>query len=211
MTGEPRPDPKRVAILVFDDAEVLDVCGPFEVFSVAGRRHDLVPFEVGLVAERPGPVALRNGFSLNPHWTIDDCPRADILIVPGGFGTRREMDNPLLLDWVRRRAEEAELVLSVCTGALILGRTGILDGLDVTTHFGAMDLLRQTAPRAHVRTGGRFWDNGKVITSAGVSAGLDMSLHVVARLLGDELAEEAADYMEYHWDRGEEGMGDEGL
>jgi transcriptional regulator GlxA family with amidase domain len=207
----PKPDSRRVVILVFEDAEVLDVCGPFEVFSIAGRRHDLVPFEVGLVAEHPGSVALRNGFSVNPQWTIDDCPPADLLVVPGGFGTRREMNNPVLLEWVRQRAETAELVLSVCTGSLILGKAGLLDGLEVTTHFGAMDLLRQSAPRAHVRTGGRFWDNGKVITSAGVSAGLDMSLHVVARLLGDELAEEAADYMEYHWDRGEEGMGDEGL
>jgi len=207
----PKPEPKRVVILVFEDAEVLDVCGPFEVFSVAGRRHDLVPFDVSLVAEHPGPVALRNGFSVNPHWTIDHCPPADLLVIPGGFGTRREMNNPVLLEWVRQRAEAAELVLSVCTGSLLLGKVGLLDGLEVTTHFGAMDLLRQTAPRAHVRTGGRFWDNGKIITSAGVSAGLDMSLHVVARLLGDELAEEAADYMEYHWDRGEEGMGDEGL
>jgi len=205
------PEPRRVAILVFDDAEVLDVCGPFEVFSVAGRRHDLHPFDVGLVAERRGPVTLRNGFSVNPRWTIDDSPPAELLIVPGGYGTRREMNNTVLLEWVRQRAKTAELVLSVCTGSLILGKAGLLDGLEVTTHFGAMDLLRQTAPSAHVRTGGRFWDNGKVITSAGVSSGLDMSLHVVARLLGDELAEEAADYMEYHWDRGEEGMGDEGL
>ena len=205
------PTQRRIAILVFDDAEVLDVCGPFEVFSVAGRRHDLEPFAVSLVAEGPGPVTMRNGFSVNPHHTLQDCPAPDILVVPGGVGTRREMHNTTLVDWVRAHAARAELVLSVCTGALILGQAGLLDGLQAATHFGAVALLRQVAPKADVREGVRFVDNGRVILSAGVSAGLDMSLHVVARLLGDELAEEAAAHMEYHWDRNEEGIADEGL
>jgi transcriptional regulator GlxA family with amidase domain len=205
------PEVRRIAIVVFAEAEVLDVAGPYEVFSVAGRRHGLEPFEVRLVAERAEPVAMRNGFTVVPHCTWADCPPVDVLVVPGGYGTRREMNNPALLDWIRQRSEKAELVLSVCTGSLILARTGLLDGLDVTTHFLAMDDLRKAAPLAHVRTGGRFWDTGKVVTSAGVSAGIDMALHVVARLLGDELAEEAADYMEYHWDRNEEGTADEGL
>lgn len=205
------PDARRVAIVVFDEAEVLDVAGPYEVFSVTGRRHGLVPFEVLLVAERAEPVALRNGFAVIPHHTWADCPPIDLLLVPGGYGTRREMNNQALIEWIRNRNSDAELVLSVCTGALVLGRAGLLDGLDVTTHFLAMDELRKAAPLARVRTGRRFWDTGKVVTSAGVSAGIDMALHVVARLLGDELAEEAADYMEYHWDRNEEGTADEGL
>jgi transcriptional regulator GlxA family with amidase domain len=205
------PEQRRVAIVAFPEAEVLDVAGPYEVFSVAGRRHGLEPFEVSLVAERAEPVALRNGFTVVPHHAWADCPPIDVLVVPGGYGTRREMNNSPLLEWIRERSGPAELVLSVCTGSLILARTGLLDGLDVTTHFLAMDELRKAAPKARVRTGGRFWDTGKVVTSAGVSAGIDMSLHVVARLLGDELAEEAADYMEYHWDRNEEGTVDEGL
>ncbi|HKV75064.1 MAG TPA: DJ-1/PfpI family protein [Gemmatimonadales bacterium] len=205
------PEIRRVAIVVFAEAEVLDVAGPYEVFSVAGRRHGLEPFEVRLVAEHAEPVTLRNGFTVVPHCTWADCPPIDVLVIPGGYGTRREMDNPRLVDWIRQRSGEAELLLSVCTGSLILARTGLLDGLDVTTHFLAMDELRKAAPKAHVRTGGRFWDTGKVVTSQGVSAGIDMSLHIVARLLGDELAEECADYMEYHWDRNEEGTGDEGL
>lgn len=202
---------RNVAILVFDEAEVLDVCGPYEVFSVTGRRHDLNPFQVHLVAERPGPVALRNGFSVNPQHTLENCPPCDILIVPGGYGTRRELQNPALLDWIRRQAARAELVLSVCTGALLLGRAGLLDGLRATTHFAAIELLRETAPLALVCEGVRFVDNGRVVLSAGVSAGLDMSLHIVDRLLGAELAEEAAGYMEYRWDRNEEGIADEGL
>jgi transcriptional regulator GlxA family with amidase domain len=205
------PEVRRIAIVVFPEAEVLDVAGPYEVFSVAGRRHGLEPFEVRLVAERAEPIALRNGFTVLPHGTWADCPPFDVLVVPGGYGTRKEMNNPALVEWIRQRSEQVELVLSVCTGSLILARAGLLDGLDVTTHFLAMDELRKAAPRARVRTGGRFWDTGKVVTSAGVSAGIDMALHVVARLIGDELAEEAADYMEYHWDRNEEGTADEGL
>ncbi len=202
---------RQVSVLVFDEAEVLDVTGPFEVFSVAGRRHDLNPFHVSLVAERASPVALRNGFRVQPHFTFQTAPAAQVLIVPGGLGTRTEMNNAAVIDWVRRSAGVAELVLSVCTGALLLGRAGLLDGLDVTTHHGAFDLLREIAPTARLRAGERFLDNGRIVVSAGVSAGIDASLHVVERLLGSELAEEAASYMEYHWDRNQEGLRDEGI
>ncbi len=203
-------DPRQVSLLVFDDAEVLDVAGPYEVFSVAGRRHGLEPFRVALVAEGTGPVMLRNGFRVLPHFNLADAPPAAILIIPGGMGTRREVHNQAMVDWVGRAADHAELVLSVCTGALLLGRAGLLDGLEATTHHGAIDLLREVAPRAVIRERQRFLDNGRVIVSAGVSAGIDMSLHVVERLLGPELAEEAAAYMEYHWDRNEPGLPDEG-
>jgi transcriptional regulator GlxA family with amidase domain len=202
--------PRHVALLVFDEAEVLDVAGPYEVFSVAGRRNGLDPFRVSLVAEREEVVTLRNGFRVLPHYTLTSAPYADLLVIPGGMGTRREMHNAPLLEWVRTRGQSAELLLSVCTGALLLGRAGLLDGLDATTHHGAIELLHQTAPRARLHPGERFLDNGRVIVAAGVSAGIDMSLHVVERLLGQELAEEAASYMEYHWDRNE-GLQDEGL
>ncbi len=203
--------PLQLSLLVFDDAEVLDVAGPFEVFSIAGRRHDLEPFRVALVAEQPGPVTLRNGFTVQPHFAFADAPRADILIIPGGAGTRRELHNAELIAWVRQTGAEAELVLSVCTGALLLGAAGMLDGLDATTHHGSVGLLREVAPRARVREGERFIDNGRIVVAAGVAAGIDMSLHVVERLLGPELAEEAAMYMEYHWDRNEEGLQDTGV
>lgn len=191
---------RKVAILIFDDVEVLDFCGPFEVFSVTGRRSGAEPpFEVYTVAEKAGPVLARGGLSVNPHYTIGQCPRPDILLAPGGWGTRREMNNPALIDWIRQQNNTAELMLSVCTGALLLAKAGLLDGLRATTHRMGMDLLREIAPSAEVCPGERFLDNGRIITSAGVSAGIDMSLHVVARLLGAQTAQETAAYIEYDW------------
>lgn len=191
--------PLNVAILLFDDVEVLDFAGPFEVFSVTGRHSDPVPFNVYTVAEKHGPIIARNGLSINPHYTIDNCPPPQILVVPGGFGTRREMHNPVIVDWVKTTDQQTDMTLSVCTGALILAKAGLLDGRAATTHFGAFDLLREFMSGAEVLPDVRFVDNGRIITSAGISAGIDMSLHVVARLLGEEQARETAHYMEYHW------------
>lgn len=185
------------AILLFDEVEVLDFAGPFEVFSVTGRRHGRQPFDVFTVAERGGPILARNGLSINPRYVFAGAPAPDILVVPGGYGTRREMKNPGLVDWVAATAHQAQFVLSVCTGALILGAAGLLDGLEATTHFLAFDELRAVAPSAQHRPGVRVVDNGRVILSAGVSAGIDMALHVVARLEGREVARETARYMEY--------------
>ena len=190
---------RTVAILVFDDVEVLDFSGPFEVFSVVGRQKGQSPFDVYTVAEMPGPVFARNQFSVNPRYTIADCPAPDILVVPGGWGTRREMNNARLIDWIKTTAPKAELVLSVCTGALLLARAGLLDGLKATTHHGALDLLREIAPKTTVLDNQRVVDNGKIIVSAGVSAGIDAAFHVVARLDGLEVALETARYMEYDW------------
>ena len=190
---------RNVAILIFDEVEVLDFCGPFEVFSVAGRRGGPEPFNVYTVAEKAGPVLARNNLSVNPAHTLADCPRPDVLLVPGGYGTRREMHNEALTGWIRRRAAEVELLLSVCTGALLLAKAGLLEGLSATTHHGAFGLLREAAPGAAVLESERVVDNGKVILSAGISAGIDMSLYAVGRLLGEEQAGETARYMEYDW------------
>lgn len=187
----------KTAILIFDEVEVLDFAGPFEVFSVTGRRQKLEPFDVYTVAERLTPIAARNGLSVNPRHSFADCPPPDILVVPGGYGTRREMKNPVLLEWIARVAPTCELLLSVCTGALVLGAAGLLDGREATTHFLAFDELRAVAPHATVHENRRIVDNGNLILSAGVSAGIDMSLHVVVRLLGTEVARETASYMEY--------------
>ena len=190
----------RTAILLFDDVEVLDFAGPFEVFSVTGRRRKLEPFDVYTVAERLAPVTARNGLSVNPRYAFADCPPPEILVVPGGFGTRREMKNPMMLEWIAHVAPACTLVLSVCTGALVLGAAGLLDGHEATTHVLAFDELRAVAPRAHVREGQRIVGDGQLVMSAGVSAGIDLSLHVVARLLGVEVARETARYMEYEGD-----------
>ena len=199
---------RNVAIYIFNEVEVLDFCGPFEVFSVAGRREGGEPFHVYTVAERPGPVLARNSLSVNPDYMFEDCPASDIVVIPGGggfdaegkpFGSRREMENERVLEWVKTVSEEAEIVLSVCTGALILGKAGLLDGLAATTHHHAFDTLREAAPNATIKTDERVVDNGKFVLSGGISAGIDASFHVVARLLGESVAQGTAEYMEYDW------------
>ena len=193
---------RRVCIVIFDEVEVLDFCGPFEVFSVTGGRDGLTPFEVCTVAEENRPIKARGGLSVNPAYSFENCPQPDILLMPGGMGTRREMNNPAMLQWLRCRAEGAELILSVCSGALVLAKAGLLNGLNATTHHGALGELRAIDPDIAVDGEQRFIDNGRVIVSAGISAGIDMSLHVVARLLGYGAAIETARYMEYEWCEG---------
>jgi transcriptional regulator GlxA family with amidase domain len=191
--------PRKVAIFIFDEVEVLDFCGPFEVFSVAGRRNALNPFDVFTVAQERRPIAARNNLSVNPHYGFDDCPSPDLLVIPGGFGTRALMDNQAVLAWIKSRARKAELLLSVCTGSLLLAKAGLLDGLSATTHRSQLATLKEVAPHTTVEPHKRFVVNEKVITSAGISAGIDMSLHVIARLIGRDLALESAQYMEYDW------------
>lgn len=198
---------KNIAIFVFNDVEVLDFAGPFEVFSITGQRDGSNPFNVYLVAENEGAIAARNHFSVNPPYSFANCPDLDILLIPGGggytadgksFGTRREMNNPIVLEWVQNQATRVELLLSVCTGALILAKAGLLENRKATTHHHAIDSLRQLAPHTEV-TLDRIVDNGDLILSGGISAGIDMSLYVVAKLLGREVAIETATYMEYDW------------
>lgn len=190
-------NPRTLTILLFDNAEVLDFCGPIEVFSVANRFTDPPAFNVVTVAEQSGPITTRGGLSVNPHHRLSDCPKTDILLLPGGQGTRKEMHKPVLIDWIKQVSANAELVLSVCTGALLLAKAELLDRLEATTHHGAIDLLRQIAPKTIVHADRRFVDNGRIVCSAGIAAGIDMSLHVVGRLLGQEVAEKTALQMEY--------------
>lgn len=191
---------RTVAIVLFDEVEVLDFAGPFEVFSVCGRRSQLDPFDVYTVSERGQTIRARNGLVVTPLHSFASAPRPDILLVPGGFGTRREMKNPVMLEWVAATGTASEFLLSVCTGALVLACAGLLDGMAATTHHLAFNELRAVAPHSTVREGARIVDNGRVILSSGVSAGIDMSLHVVSRLLGEDLALETARYMEYEGD-----------
>ena len=203
---------RHVAILLFDEIEVLDFAGPFEVFGVTGRqskqtRFSEPPFHVFTVAER-GPVYARNGLVITPTYTLNDHPKPDLILIPGGgsylpdgtpAGSRREMNNPAILNWIKRHAGGAELVLSVCTGSLILANTGLLDGLSATTHFLALPGMAEQHPQITLCPNERWVDNGKIITSAGISAGIDMSLYVVNRLLGTDVALETARYMQYDY------------
>jgi transcriptional regulator GlxA family with amidase domain len=188
---------RNVAILVFDEAEVLDFAGPFEVFAVTDELRDHADFNVMTVAPLPGTVRARNGLKVVPDYALEACPQPHILIVPGGFGTRALLRNPVILEWIQTRSRKAELTVSICTGALVLAKIGLLDGLRVTTHHLAIEELRRLAPSAVVDPGARFHDNGALITAAGISAGIDCSLHIVGRLLGREAVDATAAYMEY--------------
>lgn len=188
---------RTVAILLFDDVEVLDFAGPFEVFAVTDELGGGTRFNVITIGVVPGAIRARNGLKVVPDHTPESCPRVDILIVPGGAGTRALLRQPALIEWIHRRATTAEITLSVCTGALVLGRAGLLDGLRATTHHQNLGHLRAIAPAALVDSSQRFHDNGRIVTAAGISAGIDASLHLVARLLGDDVATATAIYMEY--------------
>ncbi|MFM8741422.1 MAG: DJ-1/PfpI family protein [Cytophagales bacterium] len=198
---------KKIAIVLFDDVEVLDFAGPFEVFSITGKRKIGEPYEVFTVAEKE-TIAARNQLIVRPTYSFTNCPTPNIFLIPGGggfhadgrpFGSRKEMHNPVMLEWIKQQNTNTELVLSVCTGALILAKAGLLHGLEATTHFLAVDSLREIAPESKVSPEKRFVDNGRIVLSAGVSAGIDMAFHVVEKLQGREVAQEAARYMQYDY------------
>ena len=188
---------RNTAILIFDDVEVLDFAGPFEVFSVTNELCDYSLLNVYTVAREKAPVTARNGLSVIPDYSINEAPQPDILIIPGGSGTRPILQQQDILNWIKRSSQNADKVLSVCTGALLLAKVGLLDGLKSTTHHSAFELLGEIAPDSEIVRGVRFVDNGKVITAAGISAGIDMSLYVVEMLYGIETAQHTSEYMEY--------------
>jgi len=190
-----------VGILIFDEVEVLDFCGPFEVFSTArleGQNSgDPALFKAYIIAEDLRLVPARGGLMVLAHCTIDDHPPLDILVVPGGPGTRTERLNKHLLTWVAEQATKSEIATSVCTGAFLFAEAGLLRGLKATTHWGSVDWMRETYPDIKMQDDARFVDEGHVVTSAGVSAGIDMALHIVERLHGKEAADWTARRMEY--------------
>jgi transcriptional regulator GlxA family with amidase domain len=195
--------PRTVGILIFDEVEVLDFCGPFEVFSIARRPEnpddDARLFTVITIAEEDRLIRCRGGLLVQPHHTIADHPSLDILVVPGGQGTRRERLNTRLLDWIATQDRAIELTTSVCTGAFLLAERGILDGHRATTHWASVDWMREQYPSVSMLNDVRVLDEGHVITSAGVSAGIDMALHVVSRLHGSDTAAFTARRMEYDY------------
>jgi transcriptional regulator GlxA family with amidase domain len=193
---------RRVGILVFNDVEVLDFSGPFEVFSVTRvneerRREEPSPFEVNLIAENLKPIVASGGLRVLPDYELEDCPPLDILVVPGGWGTRREINNDRLVDWIAKRGKEVETLTSVCTGAMLLGQAALLEGLRATTHWRALDWMRETFPTVTVESSLHVVEDGRVITSAGISAGIDMALRVLARYHGEAVGRATARHMEY--------------
>jgi transcriptional regulator GlxA family with amidase domain len=185
----------NVAIVVQNGMELLDFAGPGEVFAAAGPS-DARPFRVFTVSAARAPVTSQGFVEIIPDYTIENAPRVDILVIPGG-GHGNLIRDPRMMAWIGRTVGSAKYTLSVCTGALVLAAGGFLDGKEATTWFGAIDRLRTAAPRTIVHEKTRFVDNGTLITTAGISAGIDGSLHLVTRLLGSEAAAAVARYMEY--------------
>jgi transcriptional regulator GlxA family with amidase domain len=197
---------RTVGILVFDEVEVLDFCGPFEVFSSVRKPGEEKPderrlFDVCIIAEEDRTIRCRGNLLVNPHFTIETHPPLDIVLVPGGHGTRRERTNQVVLDWIAAQDKTAELTTSVCTGAFLLAELGLLDGKNATTHWAAFDWMRENHPSVEMQEDVRFVDEGRIVTSAGVSAGIDMALHIVERLHGHDVAADTARGMEYDWNR----------
>ncbi len=195
-------DKKRVGIALFHNVEVLDFCGPFEVFSVTRlnneTRHEETPsFEVLLLAEHEGSILTSGGMEVLPHCTFENAPALDILLVPGGLGIRKEIDNPVMIDWIEKRSREVQTLASVCTGAMLLGKAGLLDGRVATTHWRSLDWMRDSFPAVDVDDQRHFVRDGNVYTSAGISAGIDLSLVIVAEYFGEKMARATARYMEY--------------
>jgi transcriptional regulator GlxA family with amidase domain len=197
--------PLIVGILIFDDVEILDVAGPFEVFAVTRLNEkrgvkQSSPFKVYLIAEKNKQITAIGGLRLTPDVTISECPELDLLIVPGGWGTRKESKNKILLNWISNQFNtitDDRLIASVCTGSSILGKAGLLDGRDATTHWRAFDFLRESAPKARILKNVRFTLTEPIFTSAGVSAGIDLALRIVSHFFGTEIGQTTARQMEY--------------
>lgn len=186
----------RIGVALFDGVEELDFAGPWEVLAswAHGTDDDV---EIVTVSQNGGEVRCAKGLRVVPDHGWDDCPALDVLVYPGGNGTRAHLDDESVLDWVRARADDADIVLSVCTGSLVLAAAGLLDGRPATTHWSALDRLAELAPTAEVRRGARYCDSGDIITAAGVSAGIDAALHLIVRLSGEQRAREIKRYIQY--------------
>ena len=182
---------KRIAILLFDGAEIIDFTGPYEVFGAAD-------FDVYTVARSKDPVTTAMGMMVVPKYKFDDVPLPDVLVVPGG-GVRATQNDPATLAWISKEAALIQHTMSVCNGSFILASAGLLDGLSATTTYGNIPRLRSQFPKIHVVDNQRYVDNGKIITTAGLSAGIDGALHVVELLMGRGYAEQIALIEEYDW------------
>ena len=193
-----------MGIVIFPEVEVLDFCGPYEVFTVARldearRREEPSPFRVLLVAEAATAVTTAGGMRVIPDCLLAVCPPLNILVVPGGWGTRRQIDNKIMIDWIAERGRQVETLTSVCTGALLLAAAGLLNGRRATTHWRSLSWLRESFPAVTVEERLRVVEDGHILTSAGISAGIDLALKVVGRSFGEAVARATARHMEYRF------------
>lgn len=193
-----------VGIFVFENVEVLDFAGPYEVFTTASRVHrrshpsDPDLFKVIIIGRTGAPVRARAGLSIHPDYYFKNHPPIDILVIPGGVVTQ-ELSEPEVANWIAASSRTSRLTASVCTGAFLLAQAGLLNGRSATTHWEDIEDLKRMFPSLDVQMGKRWVDEGAVVTSAGISAGIDMSLHLIERVAGRELAIGTARQMEFDW------------
>ncbi|MGX5701817.1 DJ-1/PfpI family protein [Bacillus cereus] len=186
-----------VGIFLFNEVEVLDFAGPFEVFSVTEVNGEK-PFTVYTVSENGEMITARNGLKVQSDYSIENLPPVDILIIPGGLGARKyEIKNEIVIKWIRQQMKEVKLMTSVCTGALLLAKAGLLEGLKATTHWASIEKFKNEFQNVEVIENVKFVDEGHIITSAGIPAGINMAFHIVKNLLGVHVAEDTAKRMEY--------------
>jgi transcriptional regulator GlxA family with amidase domain len=191
---------KTVGILIFHEVEVLDFAGPFEVFAITEPTPGEKAFQVITVSEKDELIRARNGLQVKANATFADCPALDVLVVPGGWGAEKvEIHNKVVLDWITAQDKRTSITASVCTGAFLLAKAGVLTDQHVTTHWMDLDDLQTGYPSLKVERGVKYVDQGRLVTSAGISAGIEMSLHLVARLCGVETAVRTARRMDYAW------------
>jgi transcriptional regulator GlxA family with amidase domain len=192
----------NVGVYLFDDIELMDFAGPYEVFSVTAELNDYQLFKVFSISRDGNPIRTVNGLKVTPDYGFANHPPIDILIVPGGVGTKTELQKPEVLSWLRQNYETSRITFSVCSGARLLGKLGLLEQLESITHHEVIPELLALAPQTRIQTSRRFVDNGKIMTSAGISAGIDLSLYVVGKLFGQEIRDKTAVYMEYgDWEK----------
>lgn len=195
----------NVGIFIFDEVEVLDFAGPFEVFSrtrllkgaESRRSNDSAPFNPFTVSIDAKPLTATGGLKIIADYTFNNFPKIDILIVPGGYGTRTLLNNEILLKWIKAVSDKANITASVCTGSLLLAKAGLLEGKRATTHWGAIEALKSISKDIHVISDRRVV-NDEIITSAGVSSGIDMAFMIVENLYGEQVASDTSKYIEFH-------------
>ncbi len=192
---------RNVGILLFKDVEVLEFSGPYEVFAVANRFSDSNLFNLLTISHSGEPLKANGGLQITPDYPMHDCPDLDVVIVPGGDGSNEIMQVEEALNWVVHQAQHAEKVMSVCSGALILAKGGLLDELESTTHSRRFRALEQMAPATTIIRDARFVDNGRMMTTAGVSSGIDGALHILYEIHGREICDKVARFMEHNWSR----------
>ena len=187
----------KVGIVMFNEVEVLDFAGPYEVFSLASKGKEKI-FEVKTIGETGELISARNRLKVLPDLSFKDDRLFDILIIPGGYGAEEiEIKNPAMIEWIESQQDRVEIFASVCTGALLLAEAGILDNKKATTHWMDWNRLEKEYPKVEVVRNVKFIDEGQILTSGGISAGINMSFHIIKRLFGVKVAKDLAKRMEY--------------